>query len=336
MPDSVDLSQLPSVDGPLQVRYLPLSKLARAPRNPKGHALEVIDNSISRFGFINPIVVNEKTGRIVAGHGRLDTLQRAKAAGKRPPERIVEKDGEWYAPVLVGVAFATDAEAEAFLIADNQTVVLGGYDETILAQILVDHVDTPNGLTGMGFTNDDVANLLLKVNGDAGADAADQDNEPVDKSAELQVKWGTEPGQLWRIGPHRLWCGDSQTPPEELFTRKIRMVWTDPPYGVSYGQKTDWMDQHGAQKHWRPSQTTTSSPTRLRRCSPARSRLPSYTRKPGQLLRHRTVGLARRLHRGVRGRRVLLQALPRLGEAAVRNGPQRLSLSPRAYPVRLD
>jgi DNA modification methylase len=30
------------------------------------------------------------------------------------------------------------------------------------------------------------------------------------------------------------------------------MVWTDPPYGVSYGQKTDRMDQHGAQKHWRP------------------------------------------------------------------------------------
>jgi hypothetical protein len=46
--------------------YLPLSKLARAPRNPKGHALDVIDNSISRFGFINPIVVNEKTGRIVS------------------------------------------------------------------------------------------------------------------------------------------------------------------------------------------------------------------------------------------------------------------------------
>jgi ParB-like chromosome segregation protein Spo0J len=224
MPDQ--LPQLPSVDGPLQVRYLPLSKLARAPRNPKGHALDVIDNSISRFGFVNPIVVNEKTGRIVAGHGRLDTLQRAKTPGKRPPERIVEKDGEWYAPVLVGVAFATDAEAEAFLIADNQTVVLGGYDETILAQILVDHVDTPNGLTGMGFTNDDVANLLLKVNGDAGTDAASQDAEPVEKSAELQVKWGTAPGQLWRIGPHRLWCGDSQTPPAELFTRKIRMVWT--------------------------------------------------------------------------------------------------------------
>jgi hypothetical protein len=115
--------------------------------------------------------------------------------------------------------------------------VLGGYDERILAEILFDHVDTPNGLTGMGFNTDDVANLLLKVDEDAGANGTTQDAEPVNKSAELQARWGTAQGQLWRIGPHRLWCGDSRTPPAELFARKIRMVWTDPPYGESTREK---------------------------------------------------------------------------------------------------
>jgi hypothetical protein len=56
-----------------------------------------------------------------------------------------------------------------------------------------------SGLTGMGFTNDDIANLLLKVNGDPGAGAANQDAEPIDESAELHVKWGTEQGPAYQL-----------------------------------------------------------------------------------------------------------------------------------------
>jgi hypothetical protein len=249
MSDPADLPQLPSVDGPLQVRYLPLSKLARAPRNPKGHAPDVIDNSIGRFGFINPIVINDKTGRIVAGHGRLDTLQRAKA-GKRPPERIVEKDGEWYAPVLVGVTFATDAEAEAFLIADNQTVVLGGYDEKILAEILVDHVDTPNGLTGMGSSNDDVANLLLKVTA-IPAPA---------RRIRMRSRSTSRPSCRPSGAPRRDSSGalahtaSGAAIPAHLPRNcsRARSNGRDrPPYEVSYGQKTDWMEQHNTHREHR-------------------------------------------------------------------------------------
>ena len=102
------MAEQAQVEGPIQVRYLPLSRLARAPRNPKSHDLDVINDSIKRFGFVNRVVINEKTGRIVAGHGRIDTLQRAKTAGKQPPDRIFERDGDWFVPVLVGVAFASD------------------------------------------------------------------------------------------------------------------------------------------------------------------------------------------------------------------------------------
>jgi ParB-like chromosome segregation protein Spo0J len=140
------MAEQAQVEGPIQVRYFPLSKLARAPRNPKSHDLDVINDSITRFGFVNPLVTNEKTGRIVAGHGRVDTLQRAKAAGKQPPDRVVEREGDWFVPVLVGVAFASDAEAEAYVIADNQTTILGGWDDQALADVLKDHVDTPFGL----------------------------------------------------------------------------------------------------------------------------------------------------------------------------------------------
>ena len=70
-----------------------------------------------------------------------------------------------------------------------------------------------------------------------------------DRADELREKWDTEPGQVWQAGPHRMICGSScdKTVVEGLWADNrlsIRMIWTDPPYGVSYGQKTSWVNEH--------------------------------------------------------------------------------------------
>jgi hypothetical protein len=68
------------------------------------------------------------------------------------------------------------------------------------------------------------------------------DPEPqVDKAQELRRKWGTETGQLWQVGPHRLVCGDCRVANtvRRLWDdgQKFRMLWCDPPYGVDYAAK---------------------------------------------------------------------------------------------------
>ena len=131
---------------PIRVEYMTLAQLKRALRNPKAHDLGVIDASIRRFGFVSPIVMDERTGRLVAGHGRLETLERAKANGEKPPTRIIVKDGEWLVPVIRGVEFADDREAEAYVVADNRTTILGGWNEEELAAILSDHADNFSGI----------------------------------------------------------------------------------------------------------------------------------------------------------------------------------------------
>jgi DNA modification methylase len=93
-----------------------------------------------------------------------------------------------------------------------------------------------------------VASLLERIAGEAAWQALNDPAEVVDvpahidKAAELQAKWGTAAGQAWQIGPHRLVCGDCRD--EGTVGRlwrdggaKLRMVWTDPPYGVNLASK---------------------------------------------------------------------------------------------------
>jgi ParB-like chromosome segregation protein Spo0J len=57
------------------IDYVPLDEIAEAHRNPKLHDRRGIRASVTRFGFVEPITIDERTGRLVAGHGRLEQLR---------------------------------------------------------------------------------------------------------------------------------------------------------------------------------------------------------------------------------------------------------------------
>lgn len=141
----------------------PLSSLLNHPRNPKAHAIEDLIASIERFGFVEPVVVDDRTGLLVSGHGRVEALRRMEAAGKPPPDGVVllsATDSEvpfvWGVEVVEGFRTESDEEALAFLVAANQLTALGGWDDVALARLLTP-ADTD--LTGLGFTDRDVSRL---------------------------------------------------------------------------------------------------------------------------------------------------------------------------------
>jgi DNA modification methylase len=229
------ISKAAEIDGPLRIEYMPIAKLLRAPRNPKTHDIGLIRQSFSRFGYVESIVVDEGTGRLVAGHGRLETLQRKKAAGEPAPERVVEKQGEWFVPVLRGVKFASDADAEAYLLASNQTTIAGGWNDGELAEVLATLAKSNDGLQGTGFDQEDVDALLQRISGGNACVVQDDEQGTVERADELRAKWQTERNQIWAIGPHFLYSGDSREVPAEFFQgNKIRLVLTDSPYGIDY------------------------------------------------------------------------------------------------------
>lgn len=149
-------------DDTIKLEYRPLSEILKAPRNPKQHAAETLDQSLDRFGYVQPVTVDERTGRLVAGHGRLERLAAWKASGKAAPKRIhVRKDGEWMVPVIRGISFASDAEAEAYLIADNRASEVGRWDDPALASMLDDLLKAgETALLGVGYSAGDVVDLL--------------------------------------------------------------------------------------------------------------------------------------------------------------------------------
>lgn len=145
---------------PLTLEYMPVVDLPENPQNPKLHSDE-IDASIERHGFVDPVIIDERTGLLLSGHGRREALMARQARGEDPPLNVeVDADGRWLAPVVRGVHTESDVEAGALIVGINALVPAGGWDPDRLAGILAEVARTDMGLDGVGFTHGDLELLL--------------------------------------------------------------------------------------------------------------------------------------------------------------------------------
>ena len=242
-------------DGALYIDWMRLGDIKLARRNPKSHDLGQINESIGRFGYITPMFMDEGTGRLVAGHGRWKALSGMKVRGETRPTgvRVGRIDGEWLVPVIRGHTFVSEGEMEAYLIADNRSTELGGWDEDMLMTILADlSLDEEVGLDGVGFDGDDIDKLLATAGGmlsTENEDGEEENNELGDVELdeglgqELVEKYGIEAGGVWSIGGEVfVMCGDAR----DVSTWRVVMgatrwggvngVMTSPPYAEQRGK----------------------------------------------------------------------------------------------------
>jgi hypothetical protein len=159
---------------PRRTEYIPLDHLIADPANPKSHSTETIDASIGRFGVIDQIVRDDRTGYIISGHGRHETLTAMRDRGETAPDGVrVDAGGHWLVPVVVGWASRTDAEARAALIALNRTTELGGWvDDELLG--LLDDLSNTSTLDGVGYGDDDIEALRTRLAEEALVDSFTQ------------------------------------------------------------------------------------------------------------------------------------------------------------------
>ena len=192
------------------------AKLVGADYNPREiepHQLEALKRSIDRWGFVEPVIVNKRTGLIVGGH------QRTKAAIELAIEEV---------PVTY-VDLDDDAE-KALNIALNK--IAGDWDEQKLSDLLADLEKSGQDLEDLGFDASELDDLLDELQGGAVELQGDLDEIP-----EAPADPITQPGDLWQLGEHRLLCGDS-TNAEDVARlmdgETADLCFTDPPYGIEY------------------------------------------------------------------------------------------------------
>jgi hypothetical protein len=144
-----------------RIEYVPLDEVKKWDRNPRQHDDAAIERSIKRYGFVNPPILDEKTGKLVAGHGRTAALESLQAAGEPPPDRIqVGSGGRWLVPVVRGIAFNSASEAESYLVADNRLSELGDWDHDALRDILSDLTTEGLELDAIGWSQGQIDKLL--------------------------------------------------------------------------------------------------------------------------------------------------------------------------------
>lgn len=196
-----------------------IEKLKLLPGNPRRGNIEAVAKSLDAFGQRKPIVALTD-GTVIAGN---HTLQAAQSL-------------DW---TEIAVVFVEDDEAtaKAYALADNRTAELGDYDNQALADLISDVQLLDKELfKATGWNNDDLLQILADIQyDDVNALLADGDSVPDSAPSKTIV------GDVWLLGPHRVLCGDSTitTNAEKLMKEeKADIIWTDPPYGVSYVGKT--------------------------------------------------------------------------------------------------
>jgi ParB-like chromosome segregation protein Spo0J len=196
----------------LNVEYRSLADITPYEGNPRLNepAVDAVATSIREFGFRQPIVVDE-SGVIVVGHTRW------KAAQKLGLEKV---------PVHVARDL-TPEQAKAYRIADSQTATLSEWNLDLLPVELAELQNMDIDLSLLGFSDDDLAKLL---GGEVKDGLTDPDDVPEPPDEPI-----TQPGDLWILGEHRLFCGDAGETVDVdrlLEGAPVHLVNTDPPYGV--------------------------------------------------------------------------------------------------------
>lgn len=128
-----------------RIEHMRLHEIPRVVRNPKEHDLPGIRTSIEAFGAVVAGELDERTGRLFVGHGRLQVLEEVAAEQVSPPEGVLVDDGAWLVPIVRGWSSRSDADAEAYLIANNRLTERGGWEERMLAEVLADVRDRRPG-----------------------------------------------------------------------------------------------------------------------------------------------------------------------------------------------
>ncbi|MFB9980919.1 site-specific DNA-methyltransferase [Mesorhizobium kowhaii] len=181
--------------------------------------IKQIADSIVKFGFTNPVLVDE-SNNVLAGHGRLAA---ARLLG-------------WKEVPTLSITHLNETQKRAYIVADNRIAEKAGWDKQILAIELQALVDLDFDVSITGFDIPEVDLIIGEFSPD-NQDDADEEEE-IEFPEKDAGPAAVQPGDLFLLGDHRLICGNALS--AEAFAAvmqddKASVCFTDPPYNVPIG-----------------------------------------------------------------------------------------------------
>jgi DNA modification methylase len=200
------------------IKSLPITSLKPADYNPRKDLqpgdpeYEKLKRSLTEFGYVEPVIFNQTTGRVVGGHQRLKVL--ADLGHTDVDCVIVELD---------------ETREKALNVALNK--ISGDWDESKLALLIADLDASDFDVELTGFDDAEIQAMIGSLDDDNVAD------DDFDLSAALEAASFVERGDVWSVGRHRLMCADA-TSESDVATlmdgKSANLVLTDPPYNVAF------------------------------------------------------------------------------------------------------
>lgn len=196
---------------------------------PEDSEYQKIKRSIEEFGYVDPIIINED-GTIIGGHQRCTVL---KDLG--------------YEEVDVVVVSLDKQREKALNIALNK--ITGEWDEIKLKDLLLDLDLGDYDISITGFESGELTELVDRL-----AIEPEAIDDDFDESEALEQVYlpKTKLGDVWKLGRHRLMCGDSTSQEDVTTLMKgeiADLIITDPPYNVNYGDKAEMLDTYLQKGH---------------------------------------------------------------------------------------
>lgn len=217
----------------MQIEKIEISRLNPAEYNPRkdlqpGDAeYEKLKRSMAQFGYVEPVIWNKNTGKVIGGHQRLKIL--VDMGLKEVDCVVVEMDEE---------------REKALNIALNK--INGEWDTDKLAMLISDLQGSDFDVSLTGFEETEIADLFSKT---AEKDVKD-DN--FDMTAALEKSSFVERGDIWTVGKHRLMCGDATSSEDVSILmdgKRANLIVTDPPYGVAFKSASGLTIQNDSMKN---------------------------------------------------------------------------------------
>ena len=196
----------------------PIASLRAYAGNARTHSrrqIGQIARSIERFGFTNPVLIADD-GEIVAGHGRVAAARQL---------------GLTDVPTLA-LSHLTAEERRAYVLADNKIALNAGWDMDTLSIELQGLIDIGFEIEETGFS---LAEIDMVLDGSRDRRTEQPGMVPEDQAPEPGTAAVTRHGDIWRLGRHRLICGDARVAGDHaalLGDERVDLVFTDPPYNV--------------------------------------------------------------------------------------------------------